>query len=92
MIINEDKVIYLKSQVENVYLGYIVHRYNIRLSSELEDLLNILASGISTLTNPTKIAATLKLIKQSKISANTIEKFIGYFEESFMLKKYLGMM
>lgn len=84
---DEDKMNYLKGQLENVYLRDVVHRYDIRLTSELEDLLNILASGISSLTNPSKIASTFKSIKQSKISANTIDKFIGYFEDSFILKR-----
>ena len=57
------------------------------ITSELEDFLNILASGISSLTNPSKIASTFKSIKKSKISANTIDKFIGYFEDSFILKR-----
>ena len=57
------------------------------ITSELEDLLNILASGISSLTNQSKIASTFKSIKKSKISENTIDKFIGYFEDSFILKR-----
>lgn len=84
---DEDKMNYLKGQLENVYLRDIVHRYDIRLTSELEDLLNILASGISSLTNPSKIASTFQSIKKSKISSNTIDKFIGYFEDSFILKR-----
>lgn len=82
----EDKMNYLKEQLENVYLRDIVHRYDIRLTAEFEDLLNILASGTATLINPTKLASTFSSIKKSKISANTIDKFIGYFEDSFMLK------
>lgn len=77
---------YLKEQLENVYLRDIVHRYDIRLTAEFEDLLNILASGTATLINPTKLASTFSSIKKSKISANTIDKFIGYFEDSCMLK------
>lgn len=84
---DEDKMNYLKGQLENVYLRDIVQRYDIRLTTELEYLLNILASGISTLTNPTKIASTFMSVEKSKISANTIDKFIGYFEDSFMLKR-----
>ena len=84
---DEDKMNYLKGQIENVYLRDIIARYDIRLTNELEDLLNILASGISSLTNPSKIASTFKSIKKLKISANTIDKFIGYFEDSFMLKR-----
>lgn len=84
---DEDKMNYLMGQIENVYLRDIVNRYDIRLTAELEDLFNILASGVSTLTNPTKIASTFSSVKKTKISANTIDKFIGYLEDSFMLKR-----
>lgn len=84
---DEDKMNYLKTQLDNVYLRDIVNRYDIRLDSELADLLNVLASGMSTLTNPSKIEATFESSKQTKISANTIDKFIEYFEDSFMLKR-----
>lgn len=84
---DEDKMSYLKNQLSNVYLRDIVNRYDVRLNSELEDLLNILASGISTLTNPSKIESTFVSVKKSKISANTIDKYIDYFEDSFLIKR-----
>lgn len=84
---DEDKMNYLKNQLSNVYLRDIVNRYDVRLNSELEDLLNILASGISTLTNPSKIESTFLSVKKTKISANTIDKYIDYFEDSFLIKK-----
>ena len=84
---DEDKMNYLKNQLSNVYLRDIVNRYDVRLNSELEDLLNILASGISTLTNPSKIESTFLSVKKSKISANTIDKYINYFEDSFLIKR-----
>ncbi|WP_215491870.1 ATP-binding protein [Fenollaria sporofastidiosus] len=84
---DEDKMNYLKTQLDNVYLRDIVNRYDIRLDSELADLLNVLASGMSSLTNPSKIEATFSSSLKSKISANTIDKFIEYFEDSFILKK-----
>ncbi len=84
---DEDKMNYLKTQLDNVYLRDIVNRYDIRLDSELADLLNVLASGMSSLTNPSKIEATFSSSLKSKISANTIDKFIEYFEDSFMLKR-----
>ena len=84
---DEDKMNYLKNQLSNVYLRDIVNRYDVRLNSELEDLLNILASGISTLTNPSKIESTFLSVKKSKISANTIDKYIDYFEDSFLIKR-----
>lgn len=84
---DEDKMNYLKNQLSNVYIRDIVNRYDVRLNSELEDLLNILASGISTLTNPSKIESTFLSVKKSKISANTIDKYIDYFEDSFLIKR-----
>lgn len=84
---DEDKMNYLKTQLDNVYLRDIVNRYDIRSDSELAELLNVLASGMSSLTNPSKIEATFESSKQTKISANTIDKFIEYFEDSFILKR-----
>ena len=84
---DEDKMNYLKTQLENVYLRDIVNRYDIRSDSELAELLNVLASGMSSLTNPSKIEATFSSSLKSKISANTIDKFIEYFEDSFILKR-----
>ena len=84
---DEDKMNYLKNQLSNVYLRDIVNRYDVRLNSELKDLLNILASGISTLTNPSKIESTFLSVKKTKISANTIDKYIDYFEDSFLIKR-----
>lgn len=84
---DEDKINYLKTQLDNVYLRDIVNRYDIRSDSELAELLNVLASGMSSLTNPSKIEATFESSKQIKISANTIDKFIEYFEDSFILKR-----
>lgn len=84
---DEDKMNYLKTQLDNVYLRDIVNRYDIRSDSELAELLNVLASGMSSLTNPSKIEATFSTSLKSKISANTIDKFIEYFEDSFILKR-----
>lgn len=84
---DEDKMNYLQSQLDNVYLRDIINRHDIRLQSELDDLLNVLASGMSTLTNPSRIAATFLSVKNSKISASTIDRFIDYFEDSFILKR-----
>lgn len=83
---DEDKMNYLNQQLQNVYLRDIVSRYNVTLKSELGELLNVLASGMSSLTNPSKISKTFMSNKNIKISANTIDKFIDYFEDSFILK------
>jgi len=83
----EQKALYLKTQIKNVYLKDIVDRYNLSGDENLEELLNIIASGISTLTNPTKLENTFKSVKKSKISANTIDSYIKYMKEAFIISK-----
>ena len=78
---DEDKINYLKNQLENVYIRDIVNRYDVRLDSELEDLLNVLSSEMATLTNPTKISSTFLSVKNMKISSTTINNYIEYFED-----------
>ena len=83
----EQKISYLKTQIKNVYLKDIVERNNLSGDENLEELLNIIASGISTLTNPSKLENTFKSVKNSKISANTINSYIKYMEDSFIVSK-----
>ena len=52
----------------------------------LEDLLNILSSAIGSLTNPEKLKNTFKTMKKSRITSNTIKKYLSYFEDSFLLE------
>ena len=53
---------------------------------ELEDLLNILSSSIGSLTNPEKLKNTFKTVKKSRITSNTIKKYLDYFEDSFLIE------
>ena len=52
----------------------------------MEDLLNILSSAIGSLTNPEKLKNTLRTVKKSKITSNTIKKYLDYFEDSFLIE------
>ena len=97
---DEQKVQYLMSLFRETYIKDIVERNNIEKQQELEALLNVLASSIGALTNPTKIEATFKSRLHSSISNNTISKYIGYLKEAFMIneaqrydvkgRKYIG--
>lgn len=49
-------------------------------------MLNILSSAIGFLTNPEKLRNTFRTVKKSKITANTIHKYLAYFEESFLIE------
>ena len=81
----DQKVYFLKNLFDETYISDIVGRNNVRNKSELEELLNILSSAIGSLTNPSKLSDTFKSVKNKTISQNTIKKYIGYFEDSFLL-------
>lgn len=82
----QEKASALKNLFSEIYLRDIFKRYRIRNVGEIDELLNILSSAIGSLTNPEKLQNTFKSIKKSKITANTINKYIGYFEDSFLIQ------
>ncbi len=85
---HEEKSRYLKDLFERTYIKDVLERHEIKKDTEvLETLLDVLASGIGSFTNPSKLAKTFKSERGISISSETIEKFIGYFEESFLIKK-----
>ncbi len=84
---DEQKAKHLISQAEKVYIRDIIKKNGLRDSSDIRELLDVLASGISAFTNPTKIEATFKSVKHSALSRVTIDKFIGYFEDAFLVSK-----
>ena len=83
----DQKIAFLKSLFEETYISDIVGRHNIRNKAELEELLNILSSAIGSLTNPEKLAATFRSVKNKKISSSTIRKYIDYLCDSFLIDK-----
>ncbi|MCD8150340.1 MAG: ATP-binding protein [Clostridiales bacterium] len=83
----EEKIQFLKSLFEETYISDIVGRHKIRNRAELEDLLNILSSGIGSLTNPSKLSATFKSVKQKTISKTTIGNYINYLCDSFLIDR-----
>lgn len=83
----EQKVAYLTSLFEETYLKDIIERHHINKTQELEDLINILASSIGSLTNVPKIEATFKSVLHSDISSNTIRQYIEYLEDAFLVHK-----
>jgi len=83
----EQKVRFLKSLFDETYLRDIKDRYDIRRDDDLEELVNIVASGIGTLTNPNKLANTFKSEKRSTISYDTIKDYIDYLCDAFIIEK-----
>ena len=83
----EQKINYLTKLFEETYLKDIIERHHIEKTQELEDLVNVLASAIGSLTNVPKIEVTFRSVIQSTISANTIRQYIEYLEDAFVINK-----
>lgn len=84
---NEGKIEKLKALFDNTYQRDIIERYKIRSPEVLDELLNILASSIGGLTNPSKLANTFVSVKHENVSRNTIVKYLEYLCESFLTEK-----
>ena len=84
---SEEKSKYLTSLFDKVYLSDILERHNIRNKIELDELLDILSSSIGSYTNPLKLSNTFKSEKNKIISDKTINNYINYFEDSFLISK-----
>lgn len=87
-----EKAATLQNLLSEIYLSDIYKRNRIRNKGEMEDLLNILASAIGSLTNYEKLKNTFKSVKKSKITSTTIKKCLGCIEDSFLMKQLRAMM
>ena len=94
------KIDYLNKLFESVYLIDILERQRIKNKAEFEELVKIVASGIGAPTNPTKLANTFKSVKKKNIDSVTIDHYLGYMQDAFLIeraerydvkgKKYIG--
>ncbi len=96
----EQKSQYLIQLFQETYLKDIQERNRLERESEMESLLDVLASSIASLTNPSKIQATFQSKLKSSISVNTIHRYISFLEDAFLIheakrydikgRKYIG--
>ena len=100
MATDEQRMEYLTSLFEETYIKDIIERNHIEKVQEMNDLINVLASGIGSLTNASKIEATFKSVIKSDISLNTIRAYIDHLKDAFIVnevnrydvkgRKYIG--
>ena len=83
----EEKAAYLISLFQKVYLSDIIDRHKVRNQEELDELVDILASAVGSLTNPLKLANTFKSVKKKTISDKTLKKYIDYLMDAFLVNK-----
>ena len=84
---NEQKSKHLISQLEKVYLKDVAVRNHLKADSNIGELLDVIALDISSYTNPTKLADSFKSIKKVSITITTIEAYINYFTDAYLISK-----
>ncbi len=77
---------YLTTLCKELYLKDIENRYNMRGDNVMSALLNILASAVGSLTNPSKLANTFSS-NGMPVSDKTIGTYIGYLLDAFFINK-----
>ena len=87
MATEEQKSNYLISQMQNLYLRDIINRYGLQDEAIIGDVLDVIASGISTLTNPRNIANTMNTVRGGSICDATVDRYISHMEDAFMLSR-----
>ena len=83
----DEKKSYLKNLFEMTYFRDIIERNSLKKSSSLDELCNLISSLTGQLMNSEKIANTFKTVKKEKIDKATVEKYIGYFVDSFLIRE-----
>ena len=85
---HEERSRYLRDLFDRTYIKDVRDRHQIKNDAEvLEILLNVLASSIGSLTNPSKLSKTFDSERHIKIAPDTIDTYIGYFMDAFLLQK-----
>lgn len=97
---DKQKSKYLTDLFKETYLKDIIEHNKISNTNELEDIVNILASAIGSLTNPAKLENTFHTVAKSTITDKTIKKYMDYLENAFLIetafrydikgRKYIG--
>lgn len=83
----DDKKEYLKGLFETTYFKDIIERNRLRKSESLDALCNIISECTGQTLNAEKISNTYQSVKHEKIDKETVEKYIGYFQDSFLIKE-----
>ncbi len=84
---DEDRKEYLKNLFQTTYFSDIVERNHLKKSEALDELCNIISSSTGALLNAEKIANTFVSVRHEKIDRATVENYIEYFKDAFLLNE-----
>jgi len=82
-----DKKRYLSGLFRETYLKDIEERHKIAYPEALDQIATELSSSVGSLTNSTKLAATIKTVKGTEIDSETVGSYLGYLTESYLFAK-----
>ena len=84
---DSEKRDYLKNLFETTYFKDIIEHNKLKKSSSLDELCNILSASVGSLQNSKKIADTYQSVKHEKVDKQTVDKYIGFFKDAFILRE-----
>ncbi|MDE6853314.1 MAG: ATP-binding protein [Lachnospiraceae bacterium] len=84
---DELKAEYLISLFQNIYINDIKERNHIRTDDALDILVDIVASAVGSLTNPTKLSHAFQSMSQKSLSDKTVKLYLDYLANSFLIEK-----
>jgi hypothetical protein len=84
---DEQRKIYLQDLFTGTYLKDIKERYNLRDDADMEELMDVLASSVGSLINPTKLKNTFHSVKKSTITVDTIKTYLDLLQDAFLVEK-----
>ena len=85
----EEKSHYLKDLFAQTFFTDIINRHGIKRTDILNSIVDILASSVGSLTNPQKIYDTFRSHGEKELSLNTVNSYLSFLEDSFIVKKAL---
>lgn len=83
---DEEKAEYLNNLFKNTYIKDIIEKNRLRGDVAIDTLIDVLASSIGSLNNPTKIAKTF-ISNGMNVSDKTVSTYIEYLLDSFLIRK-----
>lgn len=77
---------YLSSLFERVYVADVAERYGVQ-NTYIENLIDVVASSVGSLTNPSKLANTLNSVNHAGTTDKTVKKYLDALEDAFIFEK-----
>ncbi len=82
-----EKRVYLKDLFETTYFKDIIEHNQLKKSSSLDELCNIISASVGSLMNSKKIADTFQSVVHEKVDKQTVDKYIGFFKDAFIIRE-----